>query len=75
MRALLSVTEKPEGSGFGAFVLTWAESIVQQTTVTNQDGTTARINRPAVEHSEEVLRYSNPQERSHIETRISQLKR
>ena len=74
MKTLLSVREENNGASSGAFILTWAESAVQTRVVTNQDGTTARINKPVIQESEEVLQYSNPQQRSDIAAFIAGLK-
>ncbi|MCA1544694.1 MULTISPECIES: hypothetical protein [Bradyrhizobium] len=73
MKQLVKTTEWRETSDTGRFVLRWAESILETSLITNQDGSTSRISRPRIREFEEERRYSNSHERTAIEKEIAQL--
>ncbi|MGX1168817.1 hypothetical protein AB7M16_005083 [Bradyrhizobium sp. USDA 372] len=53
MKQLVKTTEWRETSDTGRFVLRWAESILETSLITNQDGSTSRISRPRIREFEE----------------------
>ncbi|WP_438274179.1 hypothetical protein [Nitrobacter sp.] len=72
MKKLVSIDERTEGKDRGAFVLHWVENTVEYSIVTNRDGTTSRIAKPAIQQSETELPFSDKHQRRTIEAELQQ---